>query len=331
MKNVLTGLFVGILLGGGVTWNLSHRAAIEDETSVGVVPASGVHHGSNGEVYVTMDASARARAALEFKIVDAVTLPREIKGYGLAMDPTPLAGLVLELVSARAALDAATREYQRLQVLHEQDHNVSTRELEKAEATLQQNRLQAEGAQSKLALALGPALADRSDVADLVHDLVRGQSGLIRVNLPLGERLDALPIAARFATLGFEDRPFEGTFLGLAPSVDPRLPGHGYLFLVESAPPPPNTPVVGWLPQSGNPDTRVVAPSASLLRFQGAVFVYRREDKDTFQRVEVALDYPVENGWLVKGGLRVDDAVVTTGAQQLLSEEFKGESEVEEE
>jgi len=41
--------------------------------------------------------------------------------------------------------------------------------------------------------------------------------------------------------------------------------------------------------------------------------------------VEVALDRPLEDGWFVGSGLKADAKVVTPGAQQLLSEELKGQ------
>ncbi len=48
---------------------------------------------------------------------------------------------------------------------------------------------------------------------------------------------------------------------------------------------------------------------------------------DLFQRVEVSLERPLENGWFTSAGVKPGDKVVVVGAQQLLSEELKGQAE----
>jgi hypothetical protein len=55
------------------------------------------------------------------------------------------------------------------------------------------------------------------------------------------------------------------------------------------------------------------------------VFVYLQTGDDTFARKEIELDRPTEAGWFVHEGLNPSDKVVTVGAQQLLSEELKGQ------
>jgi hypothetical protein len=44
-----------------------------------------------------------------------------------------------------------------------------------------------------------------------------------------------------------------------------------------------------------------------------------------FTRIEIPLDHPTEAGWFMSKGAAATDHVVTTGAQQLLSIELKGQ------
>ena len=69
----------------------------------------------------------------------------------------------------------------------------------------------------------------------------------------------------------------------------------------------------------------MVVPRNAVLRFNGATWVYLQTGGDTFQRTEVALEQPLENGWFVRQGMKAGDKVAVGGAQQLLSEELKGQ------
>jgi hypothetical protein len=71
----------------------------------------------------------------------------------------------------------------------------------------------------------------------------------------------------------------------------------------------------------------VAVPRSAVLRFNGATWVYRQTSDETFERLEVALDRPLENGWFVREGLKPGEKLVTVGAQQILSEELKGAGE----
>jgi len=63
------------------------------------------------------------------------------------------------------------------------------------------------------------------------------------------------------------------------------------------------------------------------VRFNGTAWVYVQAASDTFRRTEVSLDHPLDQGWFIQGSLSLQDKVVIVGAQQLLSEERKGQGE----
>ncbi|MCX6905594.1 MAG: hypothetical protein NTW03_19370, partial [Verrucomicrobia bacterium] len=72
-------------------------------------------------------------------------------------------------------------------------------------------------------------------------------------------------------------------------------------------------------------ESGVTVPREALLRHAGEVFVYLQTGDEIFVRQEVELERPTESGWFVREGLKPQDKVVTVGAQQLLSEELKGQ------
>jgi hypothetical protein len=88
--------------------------------------------------------------------------------------------------------------------------------------------------------------------------------------------------------------------------------------------------LVAWLVLPGEPRPGVIVPRDAVLRHAGETFVYLQKD-DVFQRQAVALERPVADGWFVGVGtndhppLQPQEKVVVVGAQQLLSEELKGQ------
>ena len=64
-------------------------------------------------------------------------------------------------------------------------------------------------------------------------------------------------------------------------------------------------------------------PDRAVVQWDGLAWTYLRRAPDRFERVRVATDRPVSGGWIVLGGLEPGDSVVVTGAQELLSEEFR--------
>jgi hypothetical protein len=84
--------------------------------------------------------------------------------------------------------------------------------------------------------------------------------------------------------------------------------------------------VTVWLQVPGEPLAGVIIPRDAVVRLEGAGWVYVM-DKDKggegFTRRKIPLDRPTEGGWFVTGNVKVDDYVVVTGAQTLLSEELK--------
>jgi multidrug efflux pump subunit AcrA (membrane-fusion protein) len=137
------------------------------------------------------------------------------------------------------------------------------------------------------------------------------------------------PTGARIVTLSDETKPIEAQFLGPAPSVDPQVQGRGFLFLISPNPSrlAPGAAVTGYINVPGQPQSGVAVPRNAIVRFNGTAWVYVQTADDTFERTEARLECPMQDSWFVREGLKPNAKVVTTGAQQLLSEELKGQEE----
>jgi hypothetical protein len=239
------------------------------------------------------------------------------------LDPGPLAALVTDLLSARAAQAASSNELARLKTLEGQG-NASARSLQAAEAAAVRDQLALRALSDRLALSWGQAVGDQSDLLGFAQSLVSLDTVLVRVDLPVGHDLKS-PAGARLVAPS--GQTLEGEFLGPATTVDPETQGRGFLFRVRPNPSrlSPGEAVVGYLRAPGAPVAGVLVPRAAVVRTEGAGWVYvAAEGGKAFVRTGVALDRPTEAGWFVTQGVAAGDRLVVTGAQELLSAELKG-------
>jgi hypothetical protein len=289
---------------------------------------SRVSHGTNGETIIKLDAETQKLMGLQTAALSPAELSSEIKGFGRVLDTTPLASLIADLTSASAASQASQAELERLKALAAQN-NASTRALQAAEAAAAHDAAQTEAARLKLVAGWGNTIAARPDLPAFVRSLGSLDSTLVQLNLSPDQLLNQVPTGARIITISAEARPLEAQFISRAPSVDPQVQGQGFLFLISPNPSrlAPGAAVTGYLDVSGEKQAGVAVPRNAIVRFNGTAWVYVQTGDETFQRTEAKLERPLQDAWFVREGLKPETKLVTTGAQQLLSEELKGEAE----
>ena len=328
MKKVLLGIVVGLALGALAAWYFLRPAggsATKPETPAETKEASFVHHGTKGETFLKLDRNVQTRMGLQTAPLAAASLKPEIKAYGRVLDPAPLGALIIELAGAQTALQASTREFERLKTLNSQNQNASARALETAEAAMRKDQILLDSIGPRLLLGWGKAVASQPDLPAFFQALAVQEAALVRVDLPLGTSLAAPPTQGRVAAIASPDALHEAQYLGPVPSADPQMQAQGFLFLQKSNPLPPGAAVVAWLTVPGETVSGVVVPRDGLLRHEGGVFVYLQTGDETFVRKGVVLERPLDTGWFVREGLQAQDKIVIVGAQELLSEEFKGQ------
>jgi hypothetical protein len=265
---------------------------------------------------------------LETAPLAAAQLSPEIKGYGRVLDPSPLASLVADLTTATAQSDASQAEMNRLKALAAQS-NASARALQSAEAAATRDQAQVSATRLRLLSGWGAAIAQRQDLPAFVQSLSALDIALVEIDVPAGDSVTATPTGARLLTLAYGATPITAQVLGPATASDPQMQGRGFLLLVTPNPARlvPGTAVEGFLSLPGEMQSGVCLPAESIVRYKDAAWVYVETGDNTFRRTEVSLGRPLDNGWFVREGLKPQIKVVTVGAQQLLSEELKGQTE----
>jgi len=317
---------VGIVIAAALAAGCGQKAADQGGGGTEKKDEPEVKRGPNGEIVVTLDTKTQEVMGLRMAALAPAQLNPEVKGYGRVLDASPLASLVAELTSARAASEASQAELLRLKTLAAQS-NASERALQAAEAAATRDRAQVEAIRVRLVANWGTAIAAREDLSAFAQSLGSLESALVQIALPAGDGVKNMPTSARLITMTPESQPLLAKVLSPAPMVDPQAQGQGFLLLVSPNPAQlaPGAAVTGLLGLPGEPQSGVAVPREAIIRYNGNAWVYLQTAPDFFTRVEVTLDRPLENGWFVREGLKPNDKVVIVGAQQLLSEELKGE------
>lgn len=331
MKRAILFILLGAALGGGGVWLAKRggadkpgdeKPAAEKSTTEESDKAS-VAHDEEGNAVITMSDELQGDAGIVVANPDAAQLAPEVKGYGRVLDPTPLGALMSELASARAAYAASSNELARLNMLAGQG-NASARALQTAEAAALRDQLAVQSANERLSLSWGAAVAEQKDLPGFIGSLTAREKVLVRIDLSAGENLPALPTGARLVTLSGSSVAAE--FLGEASAVDPQTQGRGFIFIAKTATAQlmPGEAVIGYLKLPGEPLAGAIIPRAAIVRTEGKGWVYvLGKTGETFTRKEISLDHATDAGWFVTNGITAGDHVVVTGAQTLLSVEFK--------
>jgi multidrug efflux pump subunit AcrA (membrane-fusion protein) len=161
------------------------------------------------------------------------------------------------------------------------------------------------------------------DAGQTIIKVARWDRLIARVDVPTGAEARADLRGARIEVVGREGRWLAGERVALGP-VETRTGGSSWLFRVaeDGFPLRPGLPVVGRLAAPGERVEGVVIPRAAVVRAAGRAWAYVKDGEKHVRR-EVPLDHPTSDGWLAPSGFAAGEAIVTTGAQALLSEELK--------
>ncbi len=338
-----TKLIVLIVVIGGIAAlifayrEMTKERAAETEREKPVVAKSRATRAASGEVTLTLDAETQKVMGLQTAALAATSLSPEVKGFGRVLDPAPLGDLLMELRRAQITFDNSHQELERMKVLREQK-NASERAFQAAESAYLHDQalvgailLKIQGTWGrKLAELNGPVVVPvgtKRNENPLLQELLELESALIRVDLPAGESINGQPGSARIASLTEGAALVQAEFFDFARNTDPQTQAQGLFFLVRTNQPKltPGMAVTAFINIGAQPQAGVLVPRPAVVRFSGATWVYLQTGNETFQRTQVALDRPLDDGWFVRERLKPQDKVVTIGAQQLLSEELKGQ------
>jgi hypothetical protein len=268
---------------------------------------------------------------------------------------TQLAAARADLKSAQAAVTAAQTAYDRTKALNADNKNVSDRAVQEAGAKVASEKAHEAGAQAliqTLESSLGASPDARPVVAVRGGEVVEApaQPGesveqgaallrvaqfdhlLARIEIPVGERGAAGAQSAGVVPAGSEDQaPLAASRVATVAVSDTHALGAGALFRLTQmrAGLRPGAAVTAHFRVAGKSKDGVLIPRSAIVQQDGRFWVYVQTKDDRFTRKPVPLDFPTATGFVATKGFEAGDKLVVTGAQTLLSEEFKSKNEAD--
>lgn len=295
----------------------------------------------NGEPVITLDAETQQRSGIETTALKAAPFQKQVRAYGMVLDVARLTDLSnnyanakAQLQTAQAKLTASKAAFIRAQDLYQHNQTVSEAQFQTAEAAFHTDEAGLASAEAQVHTlvatahqewgpVLGKALLDGSP---MVARLIERQDFLLQITLPPGISLSTPPSTA-FLQADKKNRA-EMTFVSPATRTDPKIQGVSLFYITAAGSGVlPGMNVLAYLP-SGTTADGIVVPAASIVWWQDRAWAYRRTSPNTFTRVEIATDLPTSDGGYIVKDFPNDAAVVTRGAQLLLSEEFRAQIQV---
>jgi hypothetical protein len=285
----------------------------------------------NGEPTINLDLATQQKIGLATAPAVVGQQAEELQLFGNVVDVQELAALENQAATARAQAEQAKAksafdraELARLRTLNADNKNVSDRAVQQAAATVAADDGAAASATALLQAAantatqrFGPMIAGAlTSHSALYQNLISLRQMLVQVAPPPGT-----PPPQALNVIAADGSSIAAKLLSPAPRVDPRLQSASYFYIAPG----------GKLAAGMNVTARfagsraipgVIVPGDAVVSFEGKSWVYVRRDPTHFARHEISIATPTPYGFFVTN-IAAGSEIVTTGAQQLLSEEMR--------
>jgi hypothetical protein len=294
-----------------------------------------------GVAMVTVSAETQSQSDIKTNTLKASTYRGGINSYGNVIGIDGLIDLRARYLAAIAesqvlstSLAHNQNEYNRLLVLNQDDKNVSDKVVASAladtrsdEAKLSAAILSAKNIADSLRQAWGETLSKlalEKNMGPLLQNLVNNKEALIQITLPF----DAPePTINSSVSIGIPETQYAGTayYLSPAPISNASIQGKTYFYHHKSSILRTGMKVTVINLNNTHSNVGVTIPSTAVVWYGGKPWVYKKQSDEKFSRLPINTDIEVQNGWFYKGTLKAGDQIAISGAQLLLSEEFKSQ------
>ena len=290
-----------------------------------------------GLVRLTRD--QQSAAGLTSEILSSVVLQDETTSFGKVLDIQPLLELRARLRAAQAdvdvanaALKLAAKNRNRIQALYQADI-IAGRELAQAEAQWQSDFTREQGARRHVEEihreaehVWGDALAKLAlgDKSELLEKLTSHHRALAQITLPYGSN-PTDPKNRMWVARDFDrSRAIQAELISAAPRTDDLVQGETWFFHLPGEHLRAGMRINTWMTGIGPGRQGVYLPASAIVWQAGKSWVYRDEGDGNYTRLVVDPQPSPGNAQLIETGLAPGTRIVVTGAQTLLSEEFRG-------
>lgn len=301
---------------------------------------------------VTLPLATQINSGIKTAKIASTSFQGEIKSFGnvVAIDQlidgkATYLNLQSNLNLARVGSQQKNQQYQRLKALNADDKNVSDLALQEVLAAVQADaanitaiELQLKNLQTNLQLRWGKALAKIAFSEKLpphLANLLNKNNVLIQISLPLNTTPPAQNSIVNITPLTESSSPIKATYVSPAATSDSNGFGNTFYFSA-----PADLLRIGMRvnvemqADSSDISNGVIIPSGAVVWYAGKPWAYFKQPQlvnnkqsdqhksSLFVRKPISTDTEIDAGWFNQG-IEPDTEIVVSGAQLLLSEEFK--------
>ena len=291
----------------------------------------------NGRPIVKIDVATQRRNGIETAPAPAAYGRAPVRAFASVLDVARLTDLsnsylsaTTQFTAARAKAAASRAARDRARLLYRDAQNVSLAQFQAAEAIYQADQATASAAQAQLQTTIATARQEFGSTLSLGSSLVGGlmqrQSVLLQVTAPTDAAVGSP--SAMITIQGDGGIAVRVRFVSRAVRTDPRIQGSSYYYVAPaSSGLLPGMNVVALLPGGGGGASGAAVPATAVVSWQGRSWIYRRAGPQTFERVALSTDISAPSGGYLVQNLAAGTQVVTRGAQLLLSEEMRSQTQ----
>ena len=310
---------------------------------------------NNGMSIVSLSTAIQQNSGITTAKVLSSTFAGKLKSTGTVIAIDSLIEAKANYLQAKSEIDLANaasgnnlQQYQRLKTFNEDDKNVSDRVVQEALAAVNSDKakisateLQLNNLRSAVKLQWGETLSSlvfdnkvlSDKLAPHLANLLDRKNVLVQVSFPSEFPTPKLGSTLNLSPLNTADAAIKAVYVSPAAHSDAN--GYGKTFYYSA---PAESLRIGMrvnaeAEASIKANDGVVIPNQALVWYGGKAWAYFKQAKnkqgeDQFARKPINADIEVgsgaDNGWFNQG-IDVQSEVVVSGAQLLLSEEFKNQ------
>lgn len=293
----------------------------------------------DGAPALKLTAGEQRRSGIRTALLKQITYRAESVAYGEIVDIQSLLKLRAQYDVAHAEqevtasrLQVSVQEYKRLRELNGNGNIISAGRMREAQARWEIDQARIAAARTRVqnirALAIqvwGKELTAQAldDESERMRRLIDRDDVLLRITLAPSQSMALATHTAFIDRNGDRRHAREASLISAAPSTDSAAQGETWFFRTNVDGLRTGMRVVAWLPKAVVPIKGVLLPASAAVWYGGKPWVYISPRADLFVRRAVLADNEVPGGWLANDGFNAGEAVVVSGGQMLLSEEFR--------
>ncbi|WP_036302754.1 efflux RND transporter periplasmic adaptor subunit [Methylotenera sp. L2L1] len=240
-----------------------------------------------------------------------------------------------EIDVLRATFNHNKSELERFKTLNQDNKNVSDKVVAAAAANTRSDETKIAAAESNakniadsIRQQWGDTLAQHAinpKTSDLLQALISNKKVLIQTTLPFDAAEPKSNSSIMIAPTAAPSHTMRADYISPAPITNTTIQGKTYFYHAVTSELRAGMQINATTATSSKKSNGVIVPNNAIIWYAGKPWVYQKTGADQFSRKPIHTDIEVEDGWFYQGHLKANDEVVISGAQLLLSEEFKSQ------